>query len=418
MLRFAAAALTLLGAVLVIASLVRQDGVQRTRAPEMAPPVSIALPPAYSTGTPEPLVPTRTPSLSPSQATSTPASAVTPSVVAAPVTPNAPDGTVTPTLYASLTATAGAPTAFTVPLADRHRLGVSLAAPADRYVDLAPFRVGWTMDWRVHDSVALDEEVAFAQTVRIQSGVLGAAPARLTAVATARPGSLWLIANEPDVRWQDNVDPETFARLYHDAYTAIKAGDPSAVVAAGGIAQPTGLRLRYLDMALGNYQDRYGEPLPADAWHIHNYMLREERDGWGVDIPPGLEDNAGVLYQIEDSGNIAHFQAQIQAFRTWMANRGYAGLPLIISEFGVPMPADYGYSPQVVAAFLRDATWYMLTATDSVSGVPDDGYRLVQRWCWFNLASREYPTGNLVDVDTGGWTELGWEWLVMVGTEQ
>jgi hypothetical protein len=212
--------------------------------------------------------------------------------------------------------------------------------------DLRTLGVGWVMDWSVRVTTALPSGVDFAQTVRMKGRVLTPDAATLTSVAAARPGAMWLISNEADVRWQDNVDPGTYARLYHEAYTAIKAGDASAAVVAGGIAQPTPLRLRYLDLVLEAYRAEFGAALPAQAWHIHNYMLREERDSWGVDIPPGIPDATGVLYSIDDSGNVDAFRAQIVDFRRWMASRGYAGLPLFVSEFGVTMPADYGFPPE------------------------------------------------------------------------
>jgi hypothetical protein len=224
-----------------------------------------------------------------------------------------------------------------------------------------------------------------------------------------------LISNEPDVRWQDNVTPQTYAHLYREAYQAIKAGDPSAVVAAGGIAQPTELRLRYLDIVVQTYQETFGEPLPAQAWQIHNYMLREERDSWGVDIPPGLPDATGALYSIADSGNIELFKSQIVVFRRWMAGRGYRELPLLITEYGIPMPEDYGFSSDVVASFLTETWRFLLSASDASLGLSSDGGRLVQRWCWFSMAMAEYPTGNLIDPQTGAWEPLARTWMSMVG---
>jgi len=269
------------------------------------------------------------------------------------------------------------------------------------------------MDWAARSTTALPPGVAYMPTVRMIGGTLRPAAATLTAVAAARPGSTWLISNEPDVRWQDNVEPATYARLYHEAYTAIKAGDPAAVVAAGGIAQPTPLRLRYLDLVLEAYRAEFGAVLPAQAWQIHNYMLREERNSWGVDIPPGIPDDTGVLFSIADSGNLDIFRSQIYDFRRWMSSRGYGGQPLIISEFGVPMPEDYGFPPERMAEFLRETWNFFLTATDGSLGDPNDGGRLVQRWCWFSLADPVYATGNLVSSD-GSWAPLGRVWISYV----
>jgi hypothetical protein len=305
------------------------------------------------------------------------------------------------------------PESFVVPVHERFRLGISLPGGAAVSYDLAALHAGWVMDWTARGSTALPSGVEYMPTVRLSGGKLSPAAATLTAVAAARPGSTWLISNEPDVRWQDNVDPQTYARLYHEAYTAIKAGDPSAVVAAGGIAQPTPLRLRYLDLALEAYQAEFGMALPAQVWHTHNYMLREERNSWGVDIPPGISDNTGVLYSIDDSVNLDAFRSQIYDFRRWMVSRGYGGQPLIVSEFGVPMPADYGFPTQRMAEFLRETWRFFLTASDAGLGNPSDGGRLVQRWCWFSMNYEVYPTGNLIDA-SGRWTSLGQAWISYV----
>ena len=305
--------------------------------------------------------------------------------------------------------------------ADCFRFGVSMpyGVPSpDGVYDLASLKVGWVMDWQVRERADLPAGVEYVQTVRMSAAGLRPDAATLTAVAAANPGATWLISNEPDVRWQDNVTPEVYARLYHEAYTALKAGDAAAVVAAGGIAQATPLRLRYLDRVLGAYQAEFGALLPAQAWQIHNYILREERDSWGVDIPPGLADATGMLYDIDDSGNMTVFRQQVVDFRRWMLDRGYGGLPLIISEFGVPMPADYGFPPERMAEFLRESWQFFLTATDSALGVPGDGGRLVQRWCWFSMGHPPYPTGDLIDFETGGWTPLGRVWIGYVGGEE
>ena len=372
-----------------------------------APVSPAALPTAtlapFPTRTPEPLIPTAT---SPAATvTSQPATVTSP---AATVTPQ--PATVTP-LAATVTASPGA---FDFPEGELWRLGVSVPLNAPSAYNLAALRVGWVMNWKAYVAPPVPAGVAFVQTVRFKDGVLSPPAETLTAIAAANPGATWLISNEADVRWQDNVTPEVYARLYHEAYTAIKAGDPGARVAAGGIAQPTPLRLRYLDLMLESYAQAYGAALPAQAWHIHNYILREERDSWGVDIPPGLPEATGVLYEIDDSGNLEAFRAQIWAFRRWMTERGYGGQPLLVSEFGIPMPEDYGFPPERVQTFLRETWRFFLTATDAALGAPADGGRLVQRWCWYSLADPVYATGNLVTLDSLEWTPLGRAWVAQV----
>lgn len=362
--------------------------------------------------TPEPLIPTRTAEVKDSAA---PTQTATPKPTSAATSepPSAPASASTEIVAVTATPVPSFPSGFIVPAHERFRLGVSLPGGANATYDLGTLHAGWVMDWAARSSTALPPGVAYMPTVRMSGGALRPTAATLTAVAAARPGSTWLISNEPDVRWQDNTDPVTYARLYHEAYSAIKAGDPSAVVAAGGIAQPTPLRLRYLDLVLEAYRTEFGAALPAQAWHIHNYMLREERDSWGVDIPPGIPDDTGVLFSVDDSGNLNTFRSQIYDFRRWMVSRGYGGQPLIVSEFGVPMPADYGFPPERMAEFLRDTWYFFLTAADGGLGDPTDGGRLVQRWCWFSLGDPVYATGNLVGSD-GNWTPLGKIWISYV----
>lgn len=248
--------------------------------------------------------------------------------------------------------------------------------------------------------------------IRLKGGVLRPDVGEIGAIAQANPGSLWLVGNEPDVKWQDNVAPATYARLYHEAYTAIKAADPTAQVAIGGVSQPTPLRLRYLDLALEAYRQQFGAEIEVDVWNVHNFTLREERDSWGVDIPPGISDNTGVLYEIEDSGNLEAFRRQIVDFRRWMAQRGYQRHPLVVSEYGILMPADYGFPPERVSAYMTGTFDFFLTGADPALGYPADGYRLVQFWCWYSLDAPAdyYPTGNLFDPQTGAMTAVGEAW--------
>ena len=208
--------------------------------------------------------------------------------------------------------------------------------------------------------------------------------------------------------------PADYARLYHEAYTALKRADPQAQIAIGGVTQPSPLRLRYLETVLTAYAQQVGTTMPVDVWNVHNFILREERDSWGVDIPPGITDDRGLLYEISDSTNLTAFGEQIVAFRRWMADHGFRNFPLIISEYGIPMPEDYGFPPEAVAAFLTGSFDYLLTATDPALGYGADANRLVQRWCWYSLADTVYPTGNLFNPTSASITALGQAWAAYV----
>ena len=280
--------------------------------------------------------------------------------------------------------------------------------------DVAPLRLGWYLDWQAQAEPKGGGDAEYARMVRLRAGELIPDAPALAVIASAHPGALWLIGNEPDVKWQDNTLPAEYARLYHKAYTAIKTADPQAQVAIGGVTQPSPLRLRYLDAVLTAYQQQYGRPMPVDVWNVHNFVLREERGSWGVDIPPGIPDDRGLLYEISDSSNLDAFKQQMVAFRRWMADRGFRNSPLIVSEYGILMPEDFGFTPEAVASFLISTFDYFLTATDSNLGFPADGNRLVQRWCWYSLTDTVYPTGNLFDPTSGNITALGKTWAAYV----
>jgi len=250
----------------------------------------------------------------------------------------------------------------------------------------------------------------FVQMVRLAGGSYAPDIDTIGAAADANPGSLWIIGNEPDVMWQDNTTPTEYAQVYHDLYTLLKRKDPSCQVAIGGISQPTPLRLEYMDMILEAYQRLYDQKMPVDAWNIHAFILCEERDSWGIDIPPGISDDMGVLYEIEDHDDLELFKRQIVDFRRWMEERDERHKPLIVSEYGILMPEDYGFPYETVRDFMYETFDYFLTATDESLGYPADGNRLVQRWAWYSLSDTRYPTGNLFDPETKEITPLGMDY--------
>jgi hypothetical protein len=274
-------------------------------------------------------------------------------------------------------------------------------------LDAAALGIGWYMTWQVR--VADDENAGpeHWQMVRVSQEGFWPGPETLREVASARPGAVWLVGNEPDVVWQDNTTAEQYARHYHRIYGILKDADPTSVVAAGGVSQPTPLRLEYLDRVLAAYRDAYGEPLPSDMWHVHNFVLREERDSWGVGIPPGFGVDAGVLREIDEHDSLAIFREQVVAFREWMASRGQRDRPLAVTEYGILMPSDYGFGYERVSRFMVDTFDYFLAARSFDTGYQDDDNRLVQFWCWYSTVSPTYPTGDLFSADTGRLTPLG-----------
>lgn len=360
----------------------------------------------------DPLVPT------PLAATMVPAAPLTTSLALSPTLNALPAGQppVTATLAlpaASAVITAAAPTAEAAlePGQARSRLGVGVplnvtdfqfdAALAER------LGMGWYLDWHIDATPVITGGLEYAQLYAMRDNNIPLRRDRIAEVLAANPGALWLAGNEPDVIWQDNQTPEQYAQLYHQFYTFVKTLDPSAQVAIAGVSQVTPLRLQYLEAVLAAYQRLYGQKMPVDAWNVHAFILREERDSWGVSIPPGMDVDQGTLWEIADHDNLDIFRQQIVDFRRWMAEHGERDKPLIVSEYGILMPNEYGFPPERVASFMTETFDYLLNAVDPGIGYPADGNRLVQRLTWYSLSDTVYPTSNLVDPKTGELTLLG-----------
>ncbi len=289
----------------------------------------------------------------------------------------------------------------------RGRIGVGLAMGAVTgypWEDGAP---GWYLSWGVKVAPEGAPGIRFAQMVRVYADRFAPSLDVIRSAARANPGATWLLGNEPDVIWQDNATPEQYAAQYGILYPAIKAADPTAQVAIAGVSQPTPLRTAYLDRILAAYRAQFGAEMPVDVWNVHAFILREERGSWGVDIPPGMAEGAGTLYEISDHADMAVFRQQIVDFRRWMAERGLRDKPLIVSEYGILMPESYGFPADLVADFLVGTFDYFLTAQDGEIGYPADENRLVQAFCWYSVADTMYPNPNLFDPQTKRITAVG-----------
>lgn len=296
-------------------------------------------------------------------------------------------------------------TAVVGPIANWQRFGVAVPAGKLNEAQAAGLRFGAYLNWWP----GRGSGDTYWPMIRVnEQGIRQTSWAELEQLIAQRPGSYWLVGNEMDVKWQDNVTPERYAEIYHEVYTFIKGRDPSALVAIGGVSQPTPLRRAYLDRVLNHYQSRYGTPMPIDIWNVHAFVLREEAGSWGVDIPPGMSGAGGMLYEIEDHTNMGIFRQNLIDFRRWMAERGYGDKPLVITEYGILMPPDYGFGPDVAADFLRQTLDFFTTAVDSTGYAPDGG-RLVQWWFWYGVweGPERYPAGNLYDPETNQLTPAG-----------
>jgi len=298
------------------------------------------------------------------------------------------------------------------------RFGAGAGPDINQY-DVAALNLGWYVDWQSTQLPRPPAGLEYVQTIRLRQvdadgwALVSPSLAQLTTTVQADPGSLWLIGNEPDSPYQDDIVPRAYAHAYHDLYYLIKGLDPAARVAIGGIVQPTSLRFAYLDTVWETYRQAYGETMPVDVWNIHTFILREtiappdpEPCGpntipvWGAYIPPGSSAQTGGLYCVRDLDNIAIFKQRIREFREWMVEKGERYKPLIVTEYGVLFPEDYDdedgqkFSAERVSVFMQRTFDFFLNEADPLIGYPYDENRLVQRWAWFSLSSNPYYWGG------------------------
>jgi hypothetical protein len=144
--------------------------------------------------------------------------------------------------------------------------------------------------------------------------------------------------------------------------------------------------------------------MPIDVWNVHNYVLRERRfglpDSWGAGVPPGIPDDEGIIYDLDEHTMLdpcdplenpddpycadkIGWKRQLIELRQFMADNGYQDRPLVISEYGTLMPAEYGYDWATVQAFMLATFDWLRTPFEEPIGYPADENRLVQAWAWW-----------------------------------
>lgn len=297
-------------------------------------------------------------------------------------------------------------------LSDRQRFGIGVvrAFPGitrfpgriTDYPNVQELGFGWYSDWwRTAAPATYDDAVEYVQLLNtcVVPGYANWPPnwKVIASIARARPGSIWIIGNEPEHPWQGGNTPESYAAIYHEAYHFLTDADPTAQIAIGGVVQPTPIRLLWLERVLASYQTQFGEPMPVDIWNTHIQILCETCD-WGCGKPVGLESELGRAYEVKHNFSAQILQQLVEDMRTWLVAHGQGDKPLIISEYGVLMPpsyfeprnccadcTDYANGTEAVAGFMARSFHYFMTRRDPVLGYSRDEGRLVQRWLWFSL---------------------------------
>lgn len=170
-------------------------------------------------------------------------------------------------------------------------------------------RAGRYLNWRADLEPAHPGAMNYYYMLRVNDSGYRPSGASLEAIVRNNPGGIWIIGNEADVIWQDNTNPENYARAFHDAYTFIKGIDPTARFVTSGIVQVSTLRLAWLERVWNSYRATYGVNIPVDIWNIHTYLANEMHQEWGFEVPPGISNTVGYTVgtgsdwaQVADAG--------------------------------------------------------------------------------------------------------------------
>lgn len=292
------------------------------------------------------------------------------------------------------------------PLNFDHPIGFGLASKADALFWAKQLNAQWYYDWSTKN-IPVNKQLEYWQTIRVNQNGYSPSKENIIQITKHHKGYTWIIGNEPDNQHQDNTTPEKYAELYHELYYLIKKSDKKAKIAIGGVSQATPIRMAYLDEVLKTYEQLYHEKMPVDWWNVHGYVLREEKDAWGVGLPVGITSEEGILYDIEHHGAIDTFQNNIIGFRKWMKVNGYQETPLVVTEFGILFGDELGYSDEIIADYLSQTCTWLLTYRDQQLGYSVDDFRLVQKFAWFSLSDPNFPAANLANLDNKTLTTVG-----------
>jgi hypothetical protein len=289
--------------------------------------------------------------------------------------------------------------------------------------DVAQLNAGWYSDWGSSRNPPHPDDLTYVQLIRFKAGSDPHDPTQVTVspnrttiakIAAENPGSLWMMGNEPDSLYQGTpIYPDVYAHVYHEFYHYIKELDPTALIANGGIVQPTPCRMAYLDIVWNTYQQAYSETMPVDVWNIHAFVLREVYNSWGASTPPGVPTSCAINYKIRDADDLDIFRDNLIAFRQWMKDKGEQNKPLIISEYGILWPSwlkdedGIGWPASRVSDFMVQTFDMFLYETFPDVGYPADDHRLVQAWAWYSLSEDQTYNGYLFRSSTKQISAMG-----------
>lgn len=217
-------------------------------------------------------------------------------------------------------------------------------------------------------------------------GCFGAAPdptkfAAFAGMVAARYGDLvgaYEVWNEPNyiVAWSPQIDPVAYTTLLKQAYTAIKAANPDALVVAGVLGAVTSWMGVTMD-ARTFVETMYANDAQGffDALSIHPYQYTTEFSEGEYDPNVNPHEPWKADSPIE----------QVIAIRQMMIENGDEALRIWATEYGLPTGGPNAVTPEQQAAFIEDflEAWgdlefagpsYIYTTRDRIEAVvSEDG---------------------------------------------
>lgn len=287
----------------------------------------------------------------------------------------------------------------------------AVAAPLDlNRFDLSSFPAGSYLDWRVNPLAPHPNGMVYYPMLNMSESGFSPSGSQLRELVLAHPNAAWIVGNEAETIWMENVTPETYARHFHDIYTTIKSVDPNARFVISGVAQVSVLRLAWLDRAWDAYRNMYGTDMPVDIWNIHPYVVNEMHQEWGSEIPTGIPNavgytgrdgadwsqashsgaNAGTVHQSNVAGARAYFAFHGSSVTIYLATGPDSGIAEIY--------LDQGADPVETVDLYAGAPG-MISRT--YSGLPDPGGRQTDR---HNI--RAQVTGRQNPASSGTWVRV------------
>jgi hypothetical protein len=119
-----------------------------------------------------------------------------------------------------------------------------------------------------------------------------------------------------------------------------------------------------------------------------------------------LDSIEGNLYEINNHGDIEIFKENLINFRIWLKENGYQNTPLVVSEYGILLPEEFGFDQEFISKYMLEVNKWMIHYSDPEIGYPEDEFRLVQKFAWFSLSDPNYPDSNLANLENSTLTTV------------